>query len=505
MRRGSLLAILALGVLVPSSGRAAEATIAVEGSAQYDTNVFSTPTNLIDDVSFRPAVEVGLKADPSSDFQWSLMYRPDYQAYVSTHGINGFDHLAQANLDYHLSGATDVYLKEQFQHVLNLIDRTQFLASDPTGLGQPSLIFGRQAVTLNDLQTGVTHNFSPRLQGVINLSNSLYYPQAKNVSDASTSGITGDLIYALSPRDRIGPSLGFTYQQLSATDVQPRTSTLYYQLMGIWIHDFSPTFQLDMRAGPAWVDPSTLNLNPQPQSVPPVPLVRLGTGNLSPFDARTCPTKGGNLLLTNECKTLSPLTDAEQNALAGAPNVTINPIPGDTGGTNGGLTYFAAITLTKHWERWDASLNYTRDSGTSSSFNQSTILDTVQGGLLWHPGELWNVSLNASWSRRTSASDQPVLVPVVEAAGVGNPFGIDPNAAVYSAFTTVKFSNAIDVDNYVAYIRVDRKLSRRLSTFGLFLYDQQKVNGGFVSGNDFTDYRVQFGVRYEFEPLPLAL
>ena len=54
MRRGISLAILALAVLVPGSGRAAEATLAVEVGAQYDTNVFNTPRNLIDDVSFRP-------------------------------------------------------------------------------------------------------------------------------------------------------------------------------------------------------------------------------------------------------------------------------------------------------------------------------------------------------------------------------------------------------------------------------------------------------------------
>ena len=505
MRRGIPIAILALAVLVPGSGRAAEATLAVEVGAQYDTNVFSTPTHLIDDVSFRPAVEVGLKADPSSDFQWSLMYRPDYQAYVSTHGINGFDHLAQANLDYHISSATDVYLKEQFQRVLSLIDREQFLASNPTGLGQPSLIFGREAIDLNDLQTGVTHNFSPRLQGVLTLSNSLYYPEQKNVSDATTSGATGDLIYALTPRDRLGSSLGFTYQQLSSTDVQPRTSTRYYQLDGIWIHDFSPTLQLDMRAGPAWVDPSNLNLTPQPLlNQTPVPLVKLGD-QVFPFDVRTCPTKNGNVLLTSQCKTLGPLTSVQEQIDTDPLNAVDLPvIPGETGGSNGGLTYFAAITLAKHWERWDASLTYQRDSGASSSFNQSTILDTVQGGLHWHPTELWNLSLNASWSRRTSASDQPLLVRVVVPLGA-NAAGIDPNAAANTAVTTVRFKNAIDVDTYVAYLRLDRRLTRRFSVFGLLLYTNQNDNGNFSSASDFTDYRAQLGVRYEFEPLPLAL
>ncbi len=505
MRRGISIAILALAVLVPSAGRAAEATLAVEGSVQYDTNVFSTPTNLVNDVSLRPAVEVGMKADPTSDFQWSVMYRPDYEAYVDTHGINGFNHLARADADYHLSGATDVFFHEQFQRVLNLVDRAQTLQADQAGLGQPALIFGREAVTLNDLQAGVTHNLSPRLQTTLTLSNSLYYPTATNVSDASTSGVTGDLIYALTHTDRIGSSLGFTYQALTATDFQPRTSTRYYQLMGIWVHDFSPTFQVDMRAGPAWVDPSNLTLTPQTTEVQTVPTATFGNQTF-PLDVNSCPKKGGQILFANGCTVLpNSLSQAQldfANAAFSAP-----PIPGDTGGTNGGLTYFAAINLVKHWERLDGSLTYQRTTGASSSFNQSTILDTVQGRLGWRPSELWNMTLSASWSRRTAASDQPLLVEVLQPLGPGQPAGdpIDPNAAKAAGVTTVKFSNAVDVDTWIAYLRVDRKISRRASVFGLLMFVNQIDNSGFASLENFTDYRAQVGFRYEFDPLPLAL
>ena len=92
-----------------------------------------------------------MKADPSSDFQWNLMCRPDYQAYVSTPGINGFDHLARVNLDYHLSGTTDVFLNEQFQHVLNLVDRSQTLQADQAGLGQPLARAGHGLAGLESL------------------------------------------------------------------------------------------------------------------------------------------------------------------------------------------------------------------------------------------------------------------------------------------------------------------------------------------------------------------
>ncbi len=511
MRRGRLFVVLVLGVLAPSSVRAAEATFAVEAGAQFDSNVFSTPTQLVNDVSLRPAVEVGLKADPSSDFQWNLMYRPDYQGYISTSGISGFDHLARVNLDYHISGATDVFFNEQFQRVLSLVDRSQTLQADQAGLGQPALIFGRQAVTLNDVQAGITHNFTPRLQGTLNLSNSLYYPQASTVSNASTSGVTGDLIYALTHTDRIGSSVGFTYQSLSATDIQPQTSTRYYQLMGIWIHDFSPTFQLDMRAGPTWVDPSSLNLVLQPQQATQIPIVTLKDKNNNnvffAVDPTNCPTENGVKVLavnSNGCQ-LGAQLDPNLVSFLEAHPVTLPVVPGSASGSTSELTYFAAINLVKHWERMDGFLTYQRTTGASSSFNQSTLLDTVEGRLLWRPSELWNMTLSASWSRRTSASNQPAIVTAVQPLGA-NTAGLDPNKTAENVgITTVTFHDAIDVDSYIAYLRLDRRITRRASVFGLVMFINQTDNSSFASVNDFTDYRAEVGFRYEFDPLPLAL
>lgn len=526
---------LALLLLAPRGAGAAEAVFGVEALTDFNTNVFGQPEGGDKDGSFRGGPFMLLR-DRTGNLNWELGYRPSYQAFYTLSGVNSFYHFADGEISWRPSADWDFYANESFSYTPVRSTSTQTV--DGTVLAQPIPDFTNQQVLQNYLTVGVRHAFTPRWFSDVSVSSSILDYESDLYSDSASYGAQGFLTYLLTPRDTIGGGLGYTAQTIQPVVLDP-TTTSYYQLFGIWNHDFSPTLRLEANAGPTLVS-SPDSLQEQFDGIPQYSLFRLnqaGQVTTFPIDPGSCSIQNG-VVSIDTCSVYAlpfvpgllpgqvqpqALTSADLGLDSFVTLPLVGPRP-DDGGTE--LTYFANIKLEKEWKNLVTSIRYLRNASTTSGLNQSIITDTLNFVGVWSPSPVWRATLAAYLTMRESNADQPQyfvvgevvpgLVPCSIFVSVINQTvgcGTLPGARATGVNATVARSNRTNLTNYLVSAQLNRSITRSSYVYARFTWDRQNTriegenlfsSATVLNTSSVNRYIVAVGFVYEFDPIHLS-
>jgi hypothetical protein len=479
--------LLALCLLSGSAG-AVEAVLGVEGQTGYNSNIFYQSTNVQGDGSLRMGPNITLR-DQRGQLNWEISYRPSYEAYYTVHGINSFYQLGNGSLSWKPSAATELYATDSFSYTPTRT--SNFETNQPGLLATPGPVFANNFVTQNNGVVGLRHALGPRWLSELSISNSLANYQGSRFSDSMSTVAQAFATYVWSPTDQIGTGLGAT-RQTTEPPLGKTNGTNYYQLYGIWNHDFSPTWSLNLNAGPSLVDPDERDLVTTRENAF-LFARRTLNGELQPLDGGSC-TPFEGILVAEGCRTF-PL-DATLVGLAQTGTLTqIGPVP-KSGGMS--LTYFANVAMTKRWTWFDARVNYVRSASNTSGFAQSLITDSVTLTGNWNPSPLWALAVSGIFMRQQSDSEQAFLLTQVEPVPIFGGLLTGAEAKGLRQFTQ---KSGLEVMNYGLSTQLNRKITRRTYVYGRASYEKQTTKRDIVGSFNTDRYILTIGFRYEFDPI----
>jgi len=485
--------LLALCLLSGSAG-AVEAVLGVEGSTGYNSNVFDQSTDVQGDGSLRMGPNIALR-DQRGQLNWEISYQPSYEAYYTVHGINSFYQLGDGSLSWKPSAATELYANDSLSYTP--ARTSNFETNQPGLLSTPGPVFGNNFVTQNNAVVGLRHTLSPRWLSELSISNSLANYQGSRFSDSMSTVAQAFATYVWSPTDRIGSGLGAT-RQTTAPPIGKTNGTNYYQLFGIWNHEFSPTWSLSLNAGPSLVDPDKRDLVTTRQNAPlfsRIALTPTGT-ELQPLDGNSC-TPFEGVLVAEGCRTIP--VNAALVGLAQTGTLTQIGTAPKSGGMS--ITYFANLSMTKRWTWFDARVAYVRSASNSSGFAQSLITDTLTFTGDWNPSPLWALTVTGIFTRQQSDSEQPFLLTEVKPVAIPVGGGLFFTGAEAQGLRAFSQKSGLQVMNYGLSTQLNRKITSRTFVYGRASYQKQTTKRDIVGSFNTDSYVVTIGFRYEFDPI----
>ncbi|HTF35774.1 MAG TPA: hypothetical protein VK714_18975, partial [Myxococcota bacterium] len=464
--------------------------------------------------------------ETQGDLTYDFHYVPTYQAYSRFANLDDWDQLVNSTVTYQLGLSTQLQVKDLFEYTpvtTNFLQQLTSPAGVPLG-AQVINAVGRYNVLVNSASIDLTHKWSELWVGDVSVTSFYIDPKIQDgISSNVTSG-SGSITYALTQRDFIGAGLTLTAQQFGSNSVQNATSSYFYNLSGIWNHDFSPTWSLKMQAGPTYVQsgavstPSNTNVSVFPvQSVNGVPEL---------INFAKCPKvfANGNSLLDLCGPATLPAVSIPNAIVVTSPtqsqllSTTAVPLQGVSQGSQTSLTYFANILMTKRWETLTATLGYARSAGTSGVFNSSTEIDSVTGSLAWTASPVWTTSLTVIGTDQSNSQNntsalrqiiQPSSTPYVAIVNVlGTPVAVNATTPQVVGVLLQQQKTTINVYQVIIGLHSEYKLTKRLSVFGNFFYLNQSSsqNGGQglnLSSLNYDATRIDLGFHYEFDSIHL--
>lgn len=512
------LASLLLLILPFDTARAVEVLLGVAGETGYNSNIFYQSTDLTGDGSVRLGPTLGLR-DGTGQLTWELRYRPSYEVFYTTRGIDSVYHVARGDIEWKPSATWEFYASDRFSVTPSYATTTQTNQEGPLAVSVP--VLSNSPVTQNFAEAGVRHAFTPRWLGVLSMSSSIVdYQSSFNADSGATQGQIY-AIYSLFATDRIGAGLGATRQTIDQIGGQT-TGSNYYQIFGIWEHDFSPTWQMNLQAGPTLVQPDSLDLETTRIGAPLFAREVLTRGGtiLSPMSGTSCTPYQG-VYVAELCQPLGgpsgPIDAAQTTAFVSDGNgglraidlaqtgtlTQIGAAPKETGSS---VTYFANLSLTKRWRWFDFVGAYVRNASNTSGFNQSLVTDTLTLTTLWDPSPRWHLEVAGLVQRRQSSSDQVFLLTPVDPLTI--PIAFNPDVGLFSftgaqaqGLRAFSVKSGLKVMNYGITARLDRKVTRGGYVFGRASWDRQTTSRKGFPSVDTNRYLVTIGFRYEFEPI----
>jgi len=523
--RGVRRVLLLWGCVLPGIAWGADARLSIAGSAEYDNNVFRSPTDEKGDVVFRVSPRVGVVEDREK-FNYSVGYSLPYEIGVKYKDVQDLNHLADANFRYRATPQTDLFGSNAFFYVRGLYGQDENL-QDPA-LGEVG--DGRERVLSNNLSLGATHHFTPRLSGTLGVNQGVFDTTQFNRANVLTFGTTASSAYQLTEHHQLGGGFSFSRQSVDETFNRAASDIDYYNLFGSWQWLFDETTSFDIQLGPALI---YSNQDTPQSTIPnqkPIPFSGVGRGLGLPnnddaiqvFDFFSCPVVGGNSLLFDNAGTTCGQRLVVPNTMVSPPagsivvpaatiaNITSLPLadldyaPGSEpeGVSATRITYFANASLTKRWSpTLLSSLSYVRRDDAASGIDGGATLDAVTLNTSWRITDRWDVSARTDWTLRKSATEgarqfvttSPQLVPGLPfvAAGAQNLIQIDS-------------ADSLDTQRWGTAVRLAYRLTKNTVTSLQYAYNKQSSNGDTVGqSSDFDDHLLTFTVQYNFEPIGL--
>ena len=244
---------LLVAALLPGAAGAVELVLGVTGQTDYNTNVFgqSDDEERDGDVQGGPILKL---RDRTGQLTWEVNYEPSYQAFFRLNDINDFYQIANGRLSWRPSARTEFYGEDSFS--ITPVRDSAFQTGQPTSLVQPAGVFSNTNVLQNFAEVGARYSLTTRWLGEVSFSNSLVDYESNRFPDSVSTNGQVFALYQLRPADRIGGGFGVTVQRFSS-EFTDTSGSNFYQLFGIWNHDFSPTLSLRINAGPTLVQPQS--------------------------------------------------------------------------------------------------------------------------------------------------------------------------------------------------------------------------------------------------------
>jgi hypothetical protein len=244
-------AILGLGLmLAAASTEAREFELSLESRMTGENNVFRTSDNPSSDGFFTLAPRVAVREN-NSVLNYDFSYRPTYETYFDTSGIDGFNHSVQGVLGWRPTSTDTFGLNGSFT------DRRSLRLEQEVGgvSGSPLVESDRQRLERSNASLSYRRNLNDAFSLQASASfEDLAYSDDTSVDSRSFSGTAG-LQYAMSPITITGLSL--TLREIRSRPgfaLQPETDTEIWNLAASVERALTPTLNLSLQAGPSFIE-----------------------------------------------------------------------------------------------------------------------------------------------------------------------------------------------------------------------------------------------------------
>jgi hypothetical protein len=491
------LVIVSLLQLVVFPVGAAELSPSFTTEGVWSSNVLKRTDDVESDFSFRVGPTLRLR-EAQGDLTYDMTYRFRYEQYAQLTDLNGFDTADQyftGRGAWRVTPTTTLLVNDTFNYTTNITS-----LFDTTALVSTAAV-GRERITTNNAQVGVTHQLGPLWELNASAGNVFYeYEDPRQSNTAATTG-TLQLTRAFTRRLVAGVGTQYQRQDFDESDFNPTRGTTLYQAFGVLNYQFSRTWRLSARAGPAYVQPDAIE-------TPDASVL-----SFYAVDPSTCPKRAdGTPVIVQFPQSQADLCTAAfyrtpQGFIVARvqPSSTVTTVPfvGDQSASSS-LNYFGTISMAKEWRQWRGSVDYSRSASNSSGLNGSSVLDQFTGTLRWTPSRLWRVNFNAIYSTQSALSKtrqrEIALIPGVDTttipgtvAVVGIPFEVDVGE---------ELTNQIDLTSVLFSISGSRRISRHLSIVGAASFWQQETTG-LAEDTKVKDILISLGFTWNFDPISL--
>jgi len=480
----------------------------------YNSNVGNQTRNEKDDYSVRITPLMTLRNHDEA-LTYDLSYRPTAIRYFDYDQYDSWDHIVNGSLRYQVSPATSLSISDNF--VAATSDGGGGLYGDGTGgsTGQ-----AKQRRKYNSIRIGVTHAFSSRTSADANIFQSFTNYGQETQRDNDTFGFDAGFTHSVSLRGQAGLRASFTQQNFDSVGQIRSTSTRYYNLSGVYLYTFDPTWTLSISAGPALVDQDKTKLA-ESYVVAQYPAYPWGDGvTVSPYAWSSCKTDPD--LLAEE----RLLSNCSIVPVRGTPSALATLFPGFNTNTvtasydpaslpkidDTSMTLFAALLLTKEWQRstlsFEARQSATSDTGLGAQGSTVNTLASVRYARSL--SSRWSLSLLGQWSKYKSSGDsiQPIFVVIQDNSNPTYP-DVAQLPATGARILPAKTTSGIDYEINTASVGMSYQITKRLSANGSISYLKQKNNNNYSFygvqrygvRQDYDAYRAFLGFTYQFEAL----
>ena len=336
MRRAHLCAVLGFGLmLATASSEARELALSADFRVGGDNNIFRTGSNRVADgfIEISPRASV---RESRSTLNYDFDYRPTYEAFVDTSGVDGFDHQAGADLTWRPTPIDTLGFISNYRNYRTLRFGDESSPLDPV----PDL---EQSDRLRIQRADARVFYSRMLTSTFSVQTSLSfddvdYDRGRNVDSRALTGRIGTQ-YAVSPKTTIGLSGSARRRRNRGLDSlnQFSTRTDIVDVAASIQRSLSPTMDVSIQAGPSFIRTK--------QEAPPI---------------------------------FPPGFDSKDRT----------------------VSFFAYADLEKRWRRSTADLSYTRSESDSGGTSSSSIVDVVVLKIDHRFDQRWSLHAEASWNRR---------------------------------------------------------------------------------------------------------
>lgn len=514
------LALLLMAFVAPVEARAeASLTLGLEGGVEYDDNVLFRS----DDVQADGLIRLGPKLelqDEQGVLQYRARYFPSYEKFFDLSELDGWNQDAFASVSWIPSGRTRFTVRD---HYLETNRATRiFDAIDPIDPGGDVGLLATQGFTQNIAAAELERKLTRIDLLTLSVQNTLSEnePLAElAVTEGDVSSASISWLHTFSARNQAGLFARYTRQQFENVTERVETQSDFYNASLQWIHAFDPTWTLSLSVGPAWVSSDGGEEQPTRFEGQPLYPVVVDDGARGPVLIETCPTlDDGTPIVSADCTVIPEQAIVPRGGLLGGSEFVFRQDLAETTdldligelpeASTGGLTYFAALALTKQWRTVTASLRYSRDATTTASA-AGNLRDVVQGNLSWRPTERLRLGLVASWEQRESETTglrfDRALAPATAVAfdSQTGTLGL-VSIGRSTGFRAVEVDRQLQNKRYTIALNLQYVLTRRASLFGRLAWIEQRVDDVF-SQRDVTRFTATVGVRFYFDPINLPI
>jgi len=444
---GNLATIRALAavaaLLASASAQAVEVQLGLVDELEYHSNLFGEPnrggqgrTNEPTDV-FRSRVGPRVTArDPYGRLTFDLDYTGTFDWYVDEFDINAWENVLLGGAEYALSPRTTLRLEDSFLDLSSIRFTSQALND-----GSFVLNGGRTPFQRNSFGASLEHYFTQRFVGSLSVSNDwVDFAQNDDQADSLSMGASANLMYLLSPNDRIGFGATYTYQHFDfgANTRQAESWGRIIDGFLSWSRRFEGDWSISLAGGPGLTESDLANTVRPPLYVTRRGLTPTFTSCTSGRES-SCPIAGVVL----------PPSNASSRIVV-------------AGGQKQDLTFFGQAGLSKRFEMWTVAANYSRRQANAAGDGAASTNDIARLSIEWEPSSRWSAYADAGWSRRTRVGEfisDFLLAP--DGSGFATRVG------------TVTEERKRSNDQVTAAIGARRRLTRALSGTGEIRFRRQ--------------------------------
>lgn len=495
-RRILALVLASLLLAVPAAGR--ELVLGVEQSITADSNLFNQVESPTADGSYRIGPTVRLFEDRDV-INYDFFYSPQYQVYMTTQDVNGWNQTFYGDLAYRPSARDEITLETSA-----LLRSAVQLLTDPGIVVDAAAVPGIGDTGHYVVDLTYKRMIAERLSGSITGSYDQWtYTNPTAIPNVSGGG-TASLYWAITPHVQTGVDASSLYRRFEELGARPKSANVLSNasLFAFW--EFVERWSLVVSGGPTYVA--------QRQDAPDDRISNrfvAGTlgGNVYAAPFANCPVLGSFQFL-EACFVDDP-ADTSNNLANPFELVPVNFPPGTqtTSTSSNYVTFFARAGVAYDWQRGGFSLGYSRSQDASGGVGSTNIRDAVTLETTYRPILHTTLTLFAEWSKRSSMIDQSrgavTAVQSAQTTDLGNPLAEAGDLAL------IRFSTDQEILQGRVILTAARQLTKNLKLSGQFSYTGQGVEttvsnetaglAASSSGRRFNRYVGRVFVRYEFD------